>query len=123
MPFFILIMAFVFSYFLVRTQLPMGLVAWITELQMVPWLVVLTLVVFYISLGCVLESIAMMLITVPVFLPPAGMNIFVIRSQVPDVPLSSICMGIVPFLGASFVLVGLLLTFPQMALWLPRVLY
>ncbi len=150
MLFFILITAFLFSYFLVRTQVPAGLVEWVKGTGLPPWLVMVTLVAFYVVLGCVLESIAMMLITVPVFLPlllelgydpvwfgvllvvvieiglvtpPVGLNIFVIRSQVPEIPLSSIYAGILPFLAAAFVLVVLMLAVPELALWLPGVLY
>ena len=150
MLFFILITAFLFSYFLVRTQVPAGLVEWVKATGLPPWLVMVTLVAFYVVLGCVLESIAMMLITVPVFLPllielgydpiwfgvllvvvieiglvtpPVGLNIFVIRSQVPEIPLSSIYAGIMPFLAAAFVLVVLMLAVPELALWLPGVLY
>lgn len=150
MLFFILITAFLFSYFLVRTQLTSGLVTWIEGLGLQPWMVIVALVLFYVILGCVLESIAMMLITVPVFLPliiqlgydpvwfgvllvvvieiglvtpPVGLNIFVIHAQVPEIPLSSIYLGILPFLAAAFVLIALLLTVPEMALWLPGVLY
>ena len=150
MLFFILITAFLFSYFLVRTQVPAGLVEWVKATGLPPWLVMVSLVAFYVVLGCVLESIAMMLITVPVFLPlvielgydpiwfgvlvvvvieiglvtpPVGLNIFVIRSQVPEIPLSSIYAGIMPFLAAAFVLVVLMLAVPELALWLPGVLY
>jgi C4-dicarboxylate transporter, DctM subunit len=92
----------------------------------------------------------MMLITVPVFLPlirqygydpiwfsiivvivvelglihpPVGMNLFVIQAQVSDIRLGAIYRGILPFLIAPFVLLALLLMFPQLALWLPKVLY
>jgi TRAP-type C4-dicarboxylate transport system permease large subunit len=55
--------------------------------------------------------------------PPVGMNLFVIRAQVPDVSLPAIYVGIVPFLLAQGVLIVLLLAFPQLALWLPALLY
>jgi len=55
--------------------------------------------------------------------PPVGLNIFVIRTQLPDIPLESIYMGILPFLAASFLLIVLLMLFPGLALWLPEVLY
>jgi len=112
--------------------------------------VIIFLVIFYIILGCLLESIAMMLITVPVFLPliveigydpvwfgvlvvavveiglvtpPVGLNIFVIRAQLPDIPIMSIYQGILPFLFAGLGLIALLMIFPGLALWLPGVLY
>jgi TRAP-type C4-dicarboxylate transport system permease large subunit len=55
--------------------------------------------------------------------PPVGLNIFVMRAQLPDVPLGTMFAGIMPFLVADFVLIALLLLFPQIALWLPGVLY
>jgi TRAP-type C4-dicarboxylate transport system permease large subunit len=55
--------------------------------------------------------------------PPVGMNLFVIQAQVPDIRLGAIYRGILPFLIAPFVLLVLLLMFPQLALWLPKVLY
>ena len=104
----------------------------------------------YIVLGCFLEGIGMVLITVPVFLPlvkqfgydpiwfgvilvivvevglihpPVGMNLFVIQAQAPDLRITSIYRGIVPFLFAPLVLIVLMFFFPQLALWLPNALY
>ena len=92
----------------------------------------------------------MLLITVPVFLPlvkqfgydpvwfgvivvivaevglihpPVGLNLFVIQAHAPDIKLTSIYRGIVPFLLAPLLLIVLMFLFPQLALWLPRVLY
>ena len=55
--------------------------------------------------------------------PPVGMNLFVIQAQVPDVRLTAIYRGILPFLVAPFLLIVLLVLFPEIALWLPRRLY
>ena len=55
--------------------------------------------------------------------PPVGMNLFVIQAQVPDVKLTAIYRGIIPFLIAPFLLIALLLAFPEIALWLPKKLY
>jgi C4-dicarboxylate transporter DctM subunit len=100
-------------------------------------------------LGCFLDSLSMIVVTVPVFLPlvqtlgydpvwfgvlvvvvvemglitpPVGLNIFVLRAQLPDIPLGTMFKGIGPFLAADFGLVLLLLIFPPLALWLPRAL-
>jgi TRAP-type C4-dicarboxylate transport system permease large subunit len=108
------------------------------------------ILVFYIILGCVLDAVAIILVTVPVFLPvvtamgydsvwygilmvvvveiglitpPVGLNIFVIRAQLPDIELTTVFKGIMPFLVADFVLIALLLIFPQIALWLPGLLF
>jgi TRAP-type C4-dicarboxylate transport system permease large subunit len=112
--------------------------------------VVVLVIVTYIVLGCFLEGIGMVLITVPVFLPlvkqfgydpiwfgvilvivvevglihpPVGMNLFVIQAQAPDIKITAIYRGIIPFLLAPLVLIVLMFLFPQLALWLPKVLY
>jgi C4-dicarboxylate transporter, DctM subunit len=150
MLFVIVIGAFVFSYFVVITQLPNLLTTWVQDLGLAPWMVILLLVAFFIALGCFLDAISMILITVPVFLPlatglgydpiwfgmivlvavevgmitpPVGLNIFVIRAQLPDVALGDVYRGIVPFLSAHFGLIALLMLLPGLALWLPSVLY
>lgn len=146
---FIIMGAWIFAYFIVQTKLPSALVDLIALMHLPGWAVILMILVFYIILGCVLDSVAIILVTVPVFLPiaqslgydpvwygilmvvvvevglitpPVGLNIFVIRAQLPDVTLSTVFIGIMPFLVADAVLIALLLLFPQLALWLPGVL-
>jgi len=148
--FIIVIGAFLFAYFMALTQLPNAVTVWVQGLGVAPWLVILMLVAFYIVLGFFLDAISMILITVPVFLPlaaemgfdgiwfgivvlvavevgmitpPVGLNIFVIRAQMPDIALTDVYRGIVPFLFAHAGLIALLLLLPDLALWLPRVLY
>lgn len=150
MLFFIVIGAFMFAYFMALTRLPNSLADWVQGLQMAPWLVIMMMIVFYLVLGCFLDAISMILITIPVFLPlaqglgfdpvwfgilvlvvvevgmitpPVGLNIFVIRAQLPDVRLADVYWGIVPFLAAAAGIVALLMLFPDLALWLPRLLY
>jgi len=150
MLFFIMIGAFLFSYFVVQTQLPVTLVALVREAGLSPLNVMIVLIVIYIVLGCFLDAIGMILVTVPIFFPlvvengfdpvwfgvmlvtlmeiglihpPVGMNLFVIRAQIPDIPLSAIYLGVIPFLLAQAVLIVLLLAFPHLALWLPAALY
>ena len=147
---FIIVGAWVFAYFVVQTQLPSGLIDLIKYFNLAPWAVIAMILVFYIILGCVLDAVAIILVTVPVFLPvvtsmgydpvwygilmvvvveiglitpPVGLNIFVIRAQLPDIELTTIFKGIVPFLVADLVLIVLLLLFPQIALWLPGILF
>lgn len=150
MLFFIVIGAFLFSYFMALTQLPNAITGWVSSLGTAPWIVILMMVAFYIVLGFFLDAISMILITVPVFLPlaesvgfdgiwfgimvlvavevgmitpPVGLNIFVIRAQMPDIALVDVYRGIVPFLFAHFGLIALLLLVPGIALWFPGVLY
>ena len=148
--FFIVVMAFVYAYFLVLTQLPQSLVALVQSLDLSPLAVMALLIAFYVVLGCFLDSLGMILVTVPVFLPlvlglgydsiwfgvlvvlvveiglitpPVGMNLFVIRSQQPDIGIGTLYRGVLPFLAASAALIVLLFAFPDLALWLPRALY
>jgi tripartite ATP-independent transporter DctM subunit len=150
MLFMIIICAMIFSYFVVQAQLPEALIGWIKSVGMSPLGLMITLIVTYIVLGCFLEGIGLVLITVPVFLPvviasgfdpiwfgvlvvvvvemglihpPVGMNLFVIQAQVPDIPILSIYKGTLPFLVSPLVLIILLLVFPDIALYLPRLLY
>jgi len=51
--------------------------------------------------------------------PPVGMNLFVIQAQVPDLRISQLYIGILPFLLAPFALIALLFFFPAIAMWLP----
>ena len=150
MLFFILLGALLFGYFLVQARLPAALVEFVQGLGVSPLAVMLILVAFYVVLGCFLESITMLLITVPVFLPlvtsigydpiwfgvflvvlievglitpPVGMNLFVLQSQLPDTRLGVVYRGVAPFLIANTLLIALLLAVPALALWLPEVLY
>jgi tripartite ATP-independent transporter DctM subunit len=148
MLFFIVIGAFIFSRFIVLTRLPTELVAWVQSLALPGVAVLAAMVIMYLVLGCFLESVSMILITVPVVLPlvmslgydgvwfgifvtllaeaglitpPVGLNVFVIRSQMPDLPLGTIFRGAANFLTADAALLVLLIAFPAIALWLPAV--
>jgi C4-dicarboxylate transporter DctM subunit len=54
--------------------------------------------------------------------PPVGMNLFVLRAQLPDVPIGAIWRGLTPFLVADIARLSLLVALPVLALWLPRTL-
>ena len=139
-----------FSFFMVQTQLPDLLAKGAHAANLSGPAVMVLIVIAYIGFGCFLEAIGMLLITVPVFLPlvkqfgydpvwfgvivvivaevglihpPVGLNLFVIQAHAPDIKITSIYRGIVPFLFAPLLLIVLMFMFPQIALWLPRVLY
>jgi len=149
MLFFIIVGAFIFSRFIVLTRLPNELAAWVQAAGIGPLAIVLAVIALYFVLGTFLEEVSTILITVPVILPlmtsigydgiwfgifvtvmatiglispPVGLTVFVIQAQNPDIPASKIYRGTLPFLVADFVLVGLLVGFPALALWLPGVL-
>lgn len=138
-----------FSYFMVFSRIPASLGGWIEAAGLSANLVIFCLVLVYIVFGLFLDSVSMMLITVPVFLPilqalgvdgvwfgvfvvivaeiglitpPVGLNIFVIKTQLPDIPIQTLYGGIAPFLVVDLLLIALLVAFPALALWLPGVL-
>ena len=148
--FLIVIGAFLFAYFIALTQLPNAIRDGMEAMGAAPWMMMLVIVAFYIVLGFFLDAISMILISVPIFLPvavaagydgiwfgilvllvtevglitpPVGLNIFVIRGQMPDVSLANIYRGILPFLWAHAAMIALLMLIPQIALWLPKLLY
>jgi tripartite ATP-independent transporter DctM subunit len=148
--FVIIFGANLFSYFMVQTQFPSLLTDIAKAFDLSGTMVMVLIVVAYIVMGCFLEGIGMVLITVPVFLPlivqfgydpvwfaiivvivvevglihpPVGMNLFVIQAQAPDIKITSIYRGIIPFLVAPLILIIIMFLFPQLSLWLPRALY
>jgi len=148
--FFIVVGAFIFSRFIVLTQFPNELVGWVKSAELSPFWILLAVIALYVLLGTFLDEVSTILITVPVTLPlvnaigfdgiwfgvfvtvmctiglispPTGMTVFVIQAQHPEIPVMRIYMGTLPFLVADFVLVGLLIAVPGLALWLPKVLY
>jgi tripartite ATP-independent transporter DctM subunit len=148
--FVIVIGANLFSTFIVQTHLPDLLLEGARAWALSGLTVMILIILGYIVMGCFLEGIGMVLITVPVFQPiivkfgfdpiwfaivvvimvevglihpPVGMNLFVIQAQAPDVRITAIYRGIVPFLLAPLVLIILLFLFPGLALWLPKLLY
>ena len=149
MLFFIIIGAFIFARFMVLTRIPHELVRLVGEWGLSPFVIVLGVIALYILLGTFLEEVSTLLLTVPVVLPlmqslgydgiwfgvfvtvmctiglispPVGLTVFVIQAQNRDIPASRIYLGTLPFLAADFILVGLLIAFPALALWLPAVL-
>jgi C4-dicarboxylate transporter DctM subunit len=138
--------ALAFSFFVNLGQTPMMAADWIASFDARPVIILAALIVLYLLLGSVMDSFAVMVITVPVvtplvlglgydmlfwgvlmlmvvetgmITPPFGMNLFVIKSLQPDVPLSVVMRGVVPFVVADILKIVLLLAFPTLALWLP----
>jgi tripartite ATP-independent transporter DctM subunit len=146
MVFFIVIGADLFGYFMALSQFPMRLAGWFTHMQVAPVVVLWSIIATYIVLGALMDELAMILLTVPIFFPivkslgydpiwfgvvivvvvqigliapPIGLNVFVIGGIARDVPLTTIYRGIMPFLAAMIVLLVLLTLWPQLALLLP----
>lgn len=146
MIFTILIGAILFNNFLILASIPTLISDWITGLPLGKEAILLVILGMYFVLGCLLDSLAMVLLTIPIVFPiinalgydpiwfgiiivmvvelglitpPIGMNVFVIKGIARDIPLESIFRGVMPFVIAQIVLIGILVLFPQIALWLP----
>jgi C4-dicarboxylate transporter DctM subunit len=151
MIFFIMVGAMILGYFFAVTRLPAEIANTIGGLTVNRYIIWGGVVILYLFLGCIMDSLAMVLLTVPILFPlmcgpnglgfdpvwfgimivivvemgmitpPVGMNVFVIKGMAPDVPTYSIFRGIVPFLLADVVEVVILTIFPVIILWLPSV--
>ena len=146
MIFTILIGAILFNNFLVLSNVPDAIGLWIESLPFSSTVIMLIILLIYLIMGCALDSLAMILLTIPIFFPvianlgfdpiwfgiivvmvvelglitpPVGMNVFIIKGMAPEVPLSKIYKGVLPFVIAQVVLIALIVFFPKIALWLP----
>jgi C4-dicarboxylate transporter, DctM subunit len=146
MIFTILIGAILLNNFLILASIPSLISSWITGLPLGKEAILLVILAMYFVLGCLLDSLAMVLLTIPIVFPiisalgfdpiwfgilvvmvvelglitpPIGMNVFVIKGIAKDVPLESIFRGVLPFVVAQLILIALLVLFPWIALWLP----
>jgi tripartite ATP-independent transporter DctM subunit len=144
--FTILIGAILFGYFLTVTQTPQKITEFLTGLGIGRYGVLALIMIMYLVLGCLMDALAMIILTVPIVFPvikelgfdpiwfgviivmtvelglihpPVGMNIFVIKSVIEDVKISTIFYGVLPFILTDLLRLVLLIAFPILALWLP----
>ena len=144
--FTVLIGALLFGYFLTITQSPQKLTEFLTGLGIGRYGVLALIMLMYLVLGCLMDAMAMIILTVPIIFPvivhlgfdpiwfgviivmtvelglihpPVGMNVFVIKSVVKDVSFTTIFRGVLPFIVTDIVRLVILIAFPVIALWLP----
>jgi tripartite ATP-independent transporter DctM subunit len=144
--FTVLIGALLFGYFLTVTQTPQKVTAFLTGLGLGRYGVLALIMLLYLVLGCLMDALAMIILTVPIIFPviialgfdpiwfgvlivmtvelglihpPVGMNIFVIKSVVEDVRISTIFYGVLPFIITDILRLIILIAFPIIALYLP----
>ena len=144
--FTILIGALLFGYFLTITQTPQKVTEFLTGLGIGHYGVLALIMLMYLVLGCLMDALAMIILTVPIIFPvikqlgfdpiwfgviivmtvelglihpPVGMNIFVIKSVVEDVKISTIFYGVLPFIITDLLRLVILIAFPILAIWLP----
>jgi tripartite ATP-independent transporter DctM subunit len=144
--FTVLIGAILFGYFLTVTQTPQKLTEFLTGLGLGRYGVLTLIMLMYLVLGCLMDALAMIILTVPIIFPvikelgfdpiwfgviivmtvelglihpPVGMNIFVIKSVIEDVKISTIFYGVLPFIVTDLLRLVVLIAFPVLATWLP----
>jgi C4-dicarboxylate transporter DctM subunit len=145
----ILIGAFIFKYFMAVTTLPTVIADTIGVLPLPPLAIMALIMLVFVFLGCFMDALAMILLTVPIFFPlvlslgfnpiwfgiivvrmievglitpPVGMNVYAISGIAPDVPITTIFRGVIPFLIADVLHITLLLFVPAIVLFLPKLM-
>jgi C4-dicarboxylate transporter DctM subunit len=146
MVLFIITGANIFGKFMAISRIPFILAEWLGGLPIHPMAVMAVIIFIYFLGGFFMDSMALIVLTVPIFFPlvmelgfdpiwfgviivlvgemgvitpPVGVNVFVIKGIAPDVPLEAIFKGIFPFLGALIIVTAILMAFPQIATLLP----
>ncbi len=144
--FTVLIGALLFGYFLTITQTPQKLTEFLTGLGIGRYGILALIMLMYLVLGCLMDAMAMIILTVPIIFPaivalgfdpiwfgviivmtvelglihpPVGMNVFVIKSVVKNVSFTTIFKGVLPFVATDLLRLVILIAFPMIALWLP----
>jgi TRAP-type C4-dicarboxylate transport system permease large subunit len=149
MIFMILIGALMFAEFVNITTMPNDLKAFVQHFNLSPILVVGAICAIYVLLGTAMEELSMILLTIPVFFPlvvglgfdpvwfgilivvvveiglispPVGMNLFVLKTLIPQVSTGTVFRGVMPFFVADVVRLAILIAFPAISLWLPSLM-
>jgi C4-dicarboxylate transporter DctM subunit len=144
--FTVLIGALLFGYFLTITGTPQRVTEFMTGLGLGRYGVLALILLMYLVLGCLMDAMAMIILTVPIVFPvitalgfdpiwfgviivmtvelglihpPVGMNVFVIKSVVGELKFSTIFRGVAPFIVTDLIRLGILVGFPVIATWLP----
>lgn len=142
--------AMIFGRFIAISKLPFVMAGWVANLDLPAFAIMGIILLIYLLLGCFIDALALILLTVPIFYPvvvntlgydpiwfgvivvlvvamgvitpPVGMNVYIIKGVAPDVPLETIFKGIWPFLGAVIVCIAILIVFPEIVTFLPNII-
>lgn len=141
-----LLLNFVMTFLGVSRQI----VDLVVTLNLDPTLLMLAIVAFYLVLGCFMEGFSILLVTVPIIVPivvslgydpiwfgivltllleaalitpPIGMNLYVVQGVRKSGPLSDVIFGSLPFVAVMFLMILILMIFPELALWLPSIAF
>jgi tripartite ATP-independent transporter DctM subunit len=142
--------ATIFGHFLAITRIPFDIAEWVAAFNLPPFAVMTLIIAVYLVGGCVIDALALIMLTVPIFYPvvaslgydpiwfgvvivlvtqigvitpPVGVNVYVVSGVARDIPLHVIFKGVVPLLLALIAATLLMLPFPEIALWLPGMMH
>ncbi len=143
--------AIIFGRFIALSRIPFELAGWAGSLELPSFAIITIILAVYLVLGCFIDALALILLTIPIFYPvavhtlgydpiwfgviivmvvamgvitpPVGMNVYIVKGVARDVPLEVIFRGTWPFLAAIIICLGLLITFPQLATFLPSLMH
>ena len=145
---FIIGMSLLFSYVMSDLRISQAAAEWIVALHLSKWALLTVILLLVLALGFFLPPVSIILMTAPIILPPlkaagfdlvwfgvimtivmemglihppVGLNIFVINNIAPDIPVSAIVRGVLPFIALMTLGILLICFFPGLALWLPSV--
>jgi C4-dicarboxylate transporter DctM subunit len=142
---FMMVGAWLFSYVIGSSGVAKTITSFVTSAEFSPWLVIISINILLLILGCFIDAITIMLLTVPLFVPvivalgfnpiwfgvlyvvnmqiglitpPMGLELFMMRTAF-DIPVDKLLRGVLPFLIVLFIFLAILIAFPQISLWLP----
>jgi len=142
---FMMVGAWLFSYVIGSSGVAKTITGFVTSADFSPWLVIISINVLLLILGCFIDAITIMLLTVPLFVPvitalgfdpiwfgvlyvvnmqiglitpPMGLELFMMRTAF-DIPVDKLLKGVLPFLIVLFIFLAILIAFPEISLWLP----
>jgi tripartite ATP-independent transporter DctM subunit len=145
----IVLAAYFLNFVLTNIGLTRQVVAWVDGLDVAPWVVLVSVVLLYLLLGCFMDTLSLMIATTPIIVPimvavgydplwfgivfiilieaalitpPVGMNLFVVQAVRGGGPFRDVVVGSLPFLGVMIVMIAILAVMPGLALWLPNAL-
>jgi len=145
----IIVCANVFGTFLTITGATQGLVSYVMDAGWSPYVVLICIALIYLILGCFLDQISILILTIPIMhplitslgfdlvwfgvvvillaevgivTPPVGLNVFVV-SKVTRIPVEDVFRGVWPHVVAHIILIAIIMAFPSLVLWLPAQMY
>lgn len=142
--------AIIFGHFLAVTRIPFMVAEWVAQTNLPGFLIVSLIVLIYLIGGCFIDALALIMLTIPIFYPiilnlgydpiwfgviivlvtqmgvitpPVGINVYVVQGVAKDIKLETIFLGSLPFLAALIFGTGMMIAWPQLILWLPKLMY